>query len=54
MTLFIGPWHGGDEPLMSNDSAARSTSLPPLLVIRMAMRSGSSTTPSESTNASPS
>ena len=37
MTLFIGPWHGGDEPLMSNDSAARSTSLPPVFVMRIAI-----------------
>ena len=54
MTLFIGPLHGGDEPLMSNVSAARSASLPPVLVMRIAIRSGSSTTPSESTKASPS
>jgi len=31
-----------DEPLMSNDSAARSMSLPPVFVIRIAIRSGSS------------
>ena len=37
ITLFIGPLHGGDEPLMSNDSAARSASLPPVLVMRIAM-----------------
>ena len=54
ITLFIGPLHGGEEPLMSNASAACSASPPPVLVMRMAIFSGSSTTPSESTKASPS
>ena len=48
ITLFIGPRHGGDEPDMSKVSVS------PRFVIRIAIRSGSSTTPSESTNASPS
>src|SRR5450631_3016670 len=48
MTEFIGPWQGGDEPLMSNVSPL------PCLVIFILISSGSSTTPSESTMAWPS
>jgi len=47
MTLFIGPLHGGLEPVMSKVSSS------PALVTAMAIFSGWSTTPSESTNASP-
>ena len=47
ITLFIGPAQGGLEPDMSKWRSV------PVFSMRMSMVSGSSTTPSESTQARP-